>query len=66
MRLSPTLNQYQTKLVVAMAHRKSVKPSTLIKEGIAKLMETLSEKDREILLSHYERMSELERKHPDR
>lgn len=66
MRVNPTINKYQEKLVIALAHRRSLKPATLIKEGISKLFDSLDERDREVLLKHYENMTPEERKNPDK
>ncbi len=65
-RVHPTLNNYQEKIVISLAHNKGVSPATILKDGVYELIKNMKETEKQSLLDHYDKMTDDERKNPSK
>ena len=64
MRVHPTLNEYQKKIVTAMAFNDGIDPASIVKVSIGDKIKKLTDSEREYYLKLYDKMNDDQRKNP--
>jgi DNA recombination-dependent growth factor C len=64
LRVHPTLNTYQEKIIIAMAYEQGIEPASIVKVSFGDKINSLSDGKRQYYLNLYETLSESERRNP--
>lgn len=65
-RINPSLNEFQNKIVTALAFRQGNCKASVVKQGIYKIIKDMPETEVQALLNQYDNMSDEERKNPNK
>ena len=61
LRINPSINTFQEKIIIGKAHFNSVSPSYLIKEAIGQMIVRMTDTERGLWQHHYDAMTEEEK-----
>lgn len=63
-RVSPTLSEYQTKILTVMAYREGCNLSQILRKGAVEMISKLSDVEIRAMILQYDKMSPEQRKKP--
>jgi len=64
MRIQPEFNEFQKKIVVALAYRQGLNKSAVVKQGVYQLIKNMSENEIQSLLKQYENLTSEQKINP--